>query len=404
MTAFSMQLDEDQTQIQKWVHGFAEDVLRPAAHEWDEREEFPYEIVQQAAEIGLYGWEFMLNAMGDQTGLTLPVAVEELFWGDAGLGMAIMGSSLAAAGIAGVGTPEQMMEWVPQCYGTADKLQLGAFCVSEPDAGSDVSSLRTRAVYDEASDEWVINGTKAWITNGGIADVHVVVAAVEPELRGRGQASFVIPPGTKGLSQGQKYLKHGIRASHTAEVVLDEVRVPGSCLLGGKERLDAKLARAREIGSSGEKQPAMSTFEATRPTVGAQALGIARAAYEYSLEYAKNRVAFGKPIIMNQAIAFKLSKMVTEIDAARLLIWRAAWLAKNGGFKNAEGSMSKWKASEVAVRATEEAIQILGGYGYTREYPVERWHRDAKIHTIFEGTSEIQQLVIARAISGLRIE
>ena len=404
MAEFSLHLDEDQVQIQKWVHGFAEEVLRPAAHEWDEREEFPYEIVQQAAEIGLYGWEFLMNAMQDQTGLTLPVAVEELFWGDAGLGMAIMGSALAAAGIAGVGTPEQTMEWVPQCYGTPDKIQLGAFCVSEPDAGSDVSSLRTRAVYDEAKDEWVLNGTKAWITNGGIADVHVVVAAVDPELRGRGQASFVVPPGTKGLSQGQKYLKHGIRASHTAEVVLDDVRVPGSCLLGGKERLDAKLARAREMGTTGGKQPAMSTFEATRPTVGAQALGIARAAYEYSLEYAKQRHAFGKPIIMNQAIAFKLAKMITEIDAARLLIWRAAWLAKNGGFKNAEGSMSKWKASEVAVRATEEAIQILGGYGYTREYPVERWHRDAKIHTIFEGTSEIQQLVISRAISGLRIE
>jgi acyl-CoA dehydrogenase len=404
MAEFSLHLSEDQVQIQKWVHGFAEEVLRPAAHEWDEREEFPYEIVQQAADIGLYGWEFMMNAMGDQTGLTLPVAVEELFWGDAGLGMAIMGSSLAAAGIAGVGTPEQVVEWVPQCYGTADNVQLGAFCVSEPDAGSDVSSLRTRAVYDEANDEWVINGTKAWITNGGIADVHVVVAAVEPELRSRGQASFVIPPGTNGLSQGQKYKKHGIRASHTAEVVFDDVRVPGSLLLGGKERLDAKLARAREIGSSGEKQPAMSTFEATRPTVGAQALGIARAAYEFALDYAKQRHAFGRPIIMNQAIAFKLAKMVTEIDAARLLIWRAAWLAKNGGFKNAEGSMSKWKASEVAVRATEEAIQILGGYGYTREYPVERWHRDAKIHTIFEGTSEIQQLVIARAISGLRIE
>ncbi|MEL0041381.1 MAG: acyl-CoA dehydrogenase family protein, partial [Ilumatobacter sp.] len=157
-------------------------------------------------------------------------------------------------------------------------------------------------------------------------------------------------------------------------------------------------------GSTGQKQPAMSTFEATRPTVGAQALGIARAAYEYSLEYAKERHAFGKPIIMNQAIAFKLANMITEIDASRLLIWRAAWLARNGGFTNAEGSMSKWKASEVAVRVTEEAIQILGGYGYTREYPVERWHRDAKIHTIFEGTSEIQQLVISRAISGLRIE
>jgi alkylation response protein AidB-like acyl-CoA dehydrogenase len=225
----------------------------------------------------------------------------------------------------------------------------------------------------------------------------VVVAAVDPELKGRGQASFIIPPGTKGLSQGQKYLKHGIRASHTAEVVLDNVRVPGRCLLGGKEKLDAKLARYREGTSSG-KQPAMATFEATRPAVGAQALGVARAAYEYALDYAK------EPIIMNQAIAFKLANMITQIDAARLLIWRASWLAKNGGYKNAEGSQSKYYASEMSVRVTEDAIQILGGYGYTREYPVERWHRDAKIHTIFEGTSEIQQLVIARAISGLRIE
>ncbi|TPW16185.1 MAG: fadE [Acidimicrobiaceae bacterium] len=397
-------LNEDQIQIQKWVHDFADKVIRPAAHEWDEREEFPYPVVQEAAKIGLYGWEFLMNTFADPSGLTLPVAIEELFWGDAGIGMAIMGSALAAAGINGNGTPEQVMEWVPQCYGDADKVQLGAFCVSEPDAGSDVSSLRTRAVYDEANDEWVINGTKAWITNGGIADVHVVVAAVDPELKGRGQASFVVPPGTKGLSQGQKYLKHGIRASHTAEVVLDDVRVPASCLLGGKEKLDAKLARARERGHSGEKQPAMATFEATRPSVGAQALGIARAAYEYALEYAKERHAFGRPIIMNQAIAFKLANMAVEIDASRLLIWRAAWLARNGGFTSGEGSMSKYKASEVAVWVTEEAMQILGGYGYTREYPVERWHRDAKIHTIFEGTSEIQQLVIARAISGLRIE
>jgi alkylation response protein AidB-like acyl-CoA dehydrogenase len=403
MTDFSLNLNEDQLQIQKWVHDFAEGVIRPVAEEWDEREEFPWPVVQEAAQIGLYGVDFLLNAMGDPTGLTLPVAIEELFWGDAGIGMAIMGSALAAAGISGNGTPEQVMEWVPQCYGTPDKVQLGAFCVSEPDAGSDVSSLRTRAVYDEAKDEWTINGTKAWITNGGIADVHVVVASVDPELKSKGQASFIVPPGTKGLSMGQKYKKHGIRASHTSEVVLDDVKVPGSCLLGGKEKLDAKLARARENVSSG-KQPAMATFEATRPAVGAQALGVARAAYEYALDYAKERHAFGKPIIMNQAIAFKLANMATEIDASRLLIWRAAWLAKNGTFKNGEGSMSKWKASETAVRVTEEAIQILGGYGYTREYPVERWHRDAKIHTIFEGTSEIQQLVISRAISGLRIE
>ena len=403
MADFSLTLNEDQLQIQSWVHEFAAEVIRPAAHEWDEREEFPWPVVQEAAKNGLYGIDFLMNAIADKSGLTLPVAVEEIFWGDAGIGMAIMGSALAAAGISGNGTPEQVMEWVPQCYGTPDDVKLGAFCVSEPDAGSDVSSLRTKAVYDQAKDEWVLNGTKAWITNGGIADVHVVVAAVDPELKGRGQASFVVPPGTKGLSQGQKYKKHGIRASHTAEVVLDDVRLPGNLLLGGKEKLDAKLARARERGHSGG-QPAMATFEATRPTVGAQALGVARAAYEYALDYAKERHAFGRPIIMNQAIAFKLANMAVEIDASRLLIWRAAWLAHNGGFKNGEGSMSKYKASETAVRVTEDAIQILGGYGYTREYPVERWHRDAKIHTIFEGTSEIQQLVIARAISGLRIE
>src|SRR5918994_2834326 len=296
MADFSLTLDEDQQQIRKWTHDFAEDVIRPAAHEWDEREEFPYPIVEEAAQIGLYGVDFLMNAIGDPSGLTLPVTVEELFWGDAGIGMAIMGSGLAAAGIAGNGTQEQILEWVPECYGTPEKIQLGAFCVSEPDAGSDVSSLRTRAVYDEAHDEWVLNGTKAWITNGGIADVHVVVAAVDPALKGRGQASFVIGPGTPGLSQGQKYKKHGIRASHTAEVVLDDVRIPGRQLLGGKEKLDEKLARAREQQKTGAKQPAMATFEATRPTVGAQAIGIARAAYEYSLDYAKERKAFGKPI------------------------------------------------------------------------------------------------------------
>jgi alkylation response protein AidB-like acyl-CoA dehydrogenase len=405
MAEFSLELSEDVEQVKKWVHDFAEDVVRPAAHDWDEREEFPWPIVKEAAQIGLYGFDFMAQSFAEPTGLMLPVASEELFWGDAGIGLAIFGTGLAVAAISGNGTPEQVMEWVPQCYGTADDVKLGAFCVSEPDAGSDVSSLRTRAVYDEAKDEWVLNGTKAWITNGGIADIHVVVAAVDPVLKGRGQASFIVPPGTRGLSQGQKYKKHGIRASHTAEVVLDEVRIPGRCLLGGRERLEAKLARARAEGHSGQKQPAMATFEATRPLVGAQALGIARAAYEFALAYAKERTAFGRPIIMNQGVAFKLADMKMEIDAARLLVWRAAWMARNRvPFTAGEGSMSKLKAAEVAVAVTEQAIQILGGYGYTREYPVERWHRDAKIYTIFEGTSEIQRLVISRAISGVRIE
>jgi acyl-CoA dehydrogenase len=281
---------------------------------------------------------------------------------------------------------------------------LGAFAVSEPDAGSDVSALRTTAVYDEAKDEWVLNGTKTWITNGGIADVHVVVATVDKELGSRGQASFIVPPGTPGLSQGTKFSKMGIRASHTAEVVLDDVRVPGSLLLGGREKLDERLARAREGKKSGV-QAAMSTFEATRPTVGAQAVGIARAAYEYALDYAREREQFGKKIIENQSIAFLLADMKTEIDSARLLVWRAAWMGRTGKpFENAEGSMSKLKAGRTAVWVTERAIQILGGAGYVSEHPVERWHRDSKIYDIFEGTEQIQLLVIARAISGMRIE
>ena len=404
MGDFSMELNEDQIQLQEWVHQFSEDVIRPAAEEWDEREEFPFPIVEQAAEVGLYSWEFLANGMmGDKTGLTLPVAIEELFWGDAGIGMAIMGSGLAAAGIVASGTQEQVLEWVPQCYGEPEDLKIGAFCASEPDAGSDVGGYRTRAVYDEAADEWVLNGTKAWITNGGLADVHVVVAVVEPDLKSRGHASFVVPPNTPGLSQGQKYKKHGIRASHTAEVVLEDVRIPGSCLLGTKEKLDERIARVKE-GKPGNAQAAMQTFEATRPAVAAQAIGVARAAYEYALEYAKEREAFGRPIIMNQGISFMLADMATEIDAARMLTWRAAWLGTHQGFKNAEGSMAKLKAGRVATWVTERAIQILGGYGYVREYPVERWHRDAKIHDIFEGTEQIQQLVISRAITDLRIE
>jgi acyl-CoA dehydrogenase len=400
---FSLELSDDQRDLRKWVHGFAEGVVRPAAAEWDEREETPWPVIREAAKIGLYGFEAIVQFWADPSGLTLPIVNEELFWGDAGIGLSIMGTTLAVAGIYSAGTPEQLMEWLPQCYGTPEEPKVAAFCVSEPDAGSDVSSLRTRARYDEANDEWVLNGQKAWATNGGIADVHVVVASVDSELGARGQAAFVVPPGTNGLEMGSKLKKHGLRASHTADVFLDDCRVPGSCLLGGKEELDERLARARE-GTRSKSHAAMQTFEVSRPTVGAQAIGIARAAYEYALDYAKQRVQFGRPILENQAIAFALADMKMEIDAARLLVWRAAWMGRSGKrFEAAEGSMSKLKAGEVAVWATERAMQVLGGNGYTREYPVERMHRDAKIYTIFEGTSEIQRLVVARAISGVQI-
>ena len=401
--SFSMELNQDQLDVREWVHGFAQNVVRPAAAEWDEREETPWPLIQEAAKIGLYSFEALAQFYADESGLMLPIVNEELFWGDAGIGMSIMGTTLAVAAIFSSGTGEQFGEWVPQCYGTPDDPKVAAFCVSEPDAGSDVSSLRTRARYDEKTDEWVINGQKAWATNGGISDVHVVIASVDPELGARGQAGFIIPPNTPGLSQGTKVKKHGLRASHTADVFLDDVRLPARMVLGGKEKLDERLARARE-GTRGNRQAAMQTFEATRPSVGAQAIGIARAAYEYALQYAKDRHQFGRAIIENQAIAFALADMRMEIDAARLLVWRASWMGRTGRkFEAAEGSMSKLKAGEVAVWATERAIQILGGNGYTREFPVERMHRDAKIYTIFEGTSEIQRLVISRAISGVHI-
>jgi alkylation response protein AidB-like acyl-CoA dehydrogenase len=400
---FSLELGSDLRRMRDWVHEFAEAVIRPAGSEWDEREETPWPILEQASKTGLYSLDFFAEQWLEPSGLGIPVAFEELFWGDAGIALSLVGTGLAAAAVSSNGTQEQMAEWLPPMFGDADDVKLGAFCVSEPDAGSDVAAIRTRAVYREAADEWVLNGVKSWVTNGGIANVHVVVASVDPALGSRGQATFVVPPGTPGLSQGQKFRKHGIRASHTAEVVLDDVRVPGRCLVGGKERFDARLARVREGGSTGE-QAALKTFEATRPSVAAMAVGVARAAYECARDYSVGRVQFGRPIGQTQAVAFMLADMSTAIDAARLLTWRAAWMARQRKrFDHAEGSMAKLVAGETAVRVTEQAIQILGGNGYTREYPVERWHRDAKIFTIFEGTSEIQRMIIGRAATGLDV-
>jgi alkylation response protein AidB-like acyl-CoA dehydrogenase len=400
MAEFSLDLSEEQRDLRDWVHGFAADVLRPAAAEWDRREETPWPIIAEAAKIGLYGFEFLATAWSDPTGLSLCLANEELFWGDAGIGMSLMGTSLAVAAIYGTGTQEQLLEWVPQCFGTVDAPAVAAFCATEPEAGSDVGAIRTRARYDEARDEWVLAGQKSYATNGGIAAVHVVTASVDPALGSRGQATFVVPPGTAGLAGSRKLAKLGLRASHTADVFLDEVRVPGRCLLGGREALEERLARARS-GQRAASQAAMRTFELSRPTVGAQAIGIARAAYEYALDYACSRVQFGRPIVEHQAVAFALADMRTDIDAARLLVWRAAWMGRNNRpFDAGEGSMSKLRAGEVAVAATGKAVQLLGGAGFVRDHPVERWYRDAKIYTIFEGTSEIQRLVIARAISG----
>jgi len=400
---FSLEPGPELREMRDWVRGFATEVIRPAAAEWDEREETPWPILAEAAKIGLYSLDFFSGQWLEPSGMGIPIAFEELFWGDAGIALSLVGSTLAAVAVASNGTPEQAGEWLPEMFGTPGEVKLGAFCSSEPEAGSDVGAIRTRADYHEASDEWVLTGTKAWATNGGIANVHVVVASVDPALGSRGQASFIIPPGAPGLSQGQKFRKHGVRASHTAEVVLDGVRVPGRCLVGGKERLDARLARVRAGGRGGE-QAAMKTFEASRPSVAAMAVGVGRAAAEFARDYATQRIQFGRRIGQNQAISFMLADMQAAVDAARLLTWRAAWMARQGvALDGAEGSISKLVASETAVRVTEQAIQILGGNGYTRDFPVERWHRDAKIFTIFEGTSEIQRMIIGRAVTGLDV-
>jgi alkylation response protein AidB-like acyl-CoA dehydrogenase len=400
---FSLEPGEDLARTRDWLHEFAASVIRPAAAEWDEREETPWPVLEEAAKIGLYSLDFYTHQYLEPSGLGIPVTFEELFWGDAGIGLTLTGSTLAVAAVVANGTPEQIAEWCPQMFGEPGDVKLGAFCSSEPDAGSDVSAIRTRAEYDAAADEWVLNGVKTWATNGGIANVHVVVATVDPALGSRGQANFIVPPGTAGLSMGQKFRKHGIRASHTAEVVLSDVRVPGRCVVGGRARLTERLARVRDGGRAGE-QAAMKTFETTRPGVAAMAVGVARAAVEYATEYSRTRVQFGRPIGQNQGVAFMLADMQASVDAARLLVWRAAWMARQGKpFTRAEGAMSKLVAGETAVRVTEQAIQILGGYGYTRDFPVERWHRDAKIFTIFEGTSEIQRLIIGRTVTGLDV-
>ena len=401
---FSLELTQDQKDIRDWVHGFAADVVRPAAAEWDEREETPWPVIAEAAKIGLYGYEGLAQFWFDQSGLTLPIVNEELFWGDAGIGMSIMGTSLAVAAIFGQGTPEQMAEWIQRCFGTADDPKVASFCSSEPDAGSDVSAIRTNAKYDEAKDEWVINGQKAWATNGGIADVHVVIASVDRELGSRGHAAFIVPPGTKGSSRARRCASTGSapRTPPTSTSTTAASRAP-ACWAARRSSTSASPACARASGAS-RRRRCRPSRRAGRPSAHRRSGSPAPPTSTRSTTPRSAR-QFGKAIVENQAIAFTLADMKTEIDAARLLVWRAAWMGRNQiPFTNAEGSMSKVKAGEVAVWATERAMQILGGNGYTREYPVERMHRDAKIYDIFEGTAEIQRLVISRAISGVHVK
>jgi acyl-CoA dehydrogenase len=388
-------LNDEQLEYQAHCRRFAREVIRPVAEKHDRDESVPWEVIRAARDWGLHGLDHIQRMATDGDGLFSCIYAEELHWGCAGIALAISGGSLAAAGIASSATPEQIGRWVPECFGTDDEIKLGAYAVTEAGAGSDVRSLRTTAVQD--GDEWVLNGTKVFITNGGIADVTVVVATVDSELGHRGHASFVVPKGTPGLSMGKKESKLGIRASQTAEVVLENCRVPDEYLLGGREKLERKLARARSGKSTGRSSNALATFELTRPLVGASALGIAQAAYEWTLEYLEDKLDDGTPLLEEQRVQQVLADVATEIEASRLLVWRAAWMGRNGiPMTGGQGSMSKLKAGDVAMWATSTLMDVVGPFAQTTDCPLEKFYRDAKIFQIFEGTAQVQRLVISR--------
>jgi acyl-CoA dehydrogenase len=387
-------LNDEQLAHKEKCRTFAREVIRPAAAKHDREESIPWEVIKEARKQGFGGLESIQRSAEDSEGQMQVISAEEFHWGCAGTALAISGSGLAAAGIASSGTPEQIMRWVPECFGSDEEIKLGAYAVTEPQAGSDVKSLKTTARRD--GDEWVLNGTKVFITNGGIADVHVVVATVDPALGTRGQASFVIGKDTPGLSQGKKETKLGIRASHTAEIVLEDCRIPVENLLGGEEKLEKKLQRGRE-GKKSSGADALATFEVTRPLVGASALGIAQAAYEWSLEYLDAHSEGGTPLLKTQRVQQTLADVATEIEAARLLVQRAAWMGRNGvPMRGGQGSMSKLKAGDVTMWATTTLMDLVGPDAWNTEYPLEKFFRDAKIYQLFEGTAEIQRMVISR--------
>ena len=322
--SYGFSLTPAQLDLVERTHAFARDVIRPVAEHHDRVEEFPWEVLEAAAQEGFYNPLFYRDLIGDPTGLSLPLFMEELFWGCAGIGLSIVMPALALSAMAQAATPEQLLKWAPECFGEPGDLKLAALCVSEPEGGSDVRNLRTRARRD--GDEWVLDGHKIWIGNGGIADVHVVNATVDPELGHRGQALFVVPGGTPGLQLVRKLEKLGCRASHTAEIKFEDCRIPAENLLGGDARLERRLAEASSRNGNG-RSSTLGAFEQTRPMVAAQALGIARAALEFACDYASRREAFGEPILDKQGISFPLADLATELDAARLLTWRASWMA-----------------------------------------------------------------------------
>ncbi|MGH3083229.1 MAG: acyl-CoA dehydrogenase family protein [Gaiellaceae bacterium] len=375
----SFALTSEQRELRQLSREFAEKEIRPKAAEYDEQSTHPADIIAKAHEVGLMN----PHIAEEYGGLGLPgfdgmLIGEELSWGCSGIAVSIVANTLGAAPVMIAGTEEQKRQWLPPLI---EEPILCSFGLSEPNAGSDVSGIQTTAVRD--ADEYVINGSKMFITNAGHADWLVVFASTDKSQGHRGLSAFIVPTNLDGVTVEKHLDKMGQRATDTSALAFQDVRVPIE----------------NRLGEEGEGfKIAMKTLDFTRPGTAAGAVGVAQAAYDYAVEYAKTRVQFGQPIAMNQGVSFLVADMATEIEAARLLVWQAAWLADQGKRATLQSSFAKRFSADTAMKVTTDAVQIFGGYGYIKEYPVEKLMRDAKLFQIYEGTSQIQRLVIAREI------
>jgi acyl-CoA dehydrogenase len=376
----SFELTDEQKEMKELARKFTKNEIIPVASELDNKAEMPMEIIKKAFEIGLWNFNIPLEYGGlGLNHITESILLEEIAYGCLGIHGAWAGNSLGLSPIIIAGNDEQKNQWLTQFI---HEPLFAAFCITEPDAGSDVSAMRTKAKKD--GEYYILNGVKHFITHGGISRLHTIFARTDNNDKGaRGLSAFLVSGNSDGLLMGKVEDKMGDRASHISEVILEDVKVP-ACNLLGNEGSGFKIA--------------MQTLDRTRMSIGAAAVGVARRAYEEALEYSKNRVQFGKPICRHQSIAFMLADMATEIEAARALVWHAAWQMDNGNPSPKLGAMSKLFAADMAMKITVDAVQIFGGYGYIKEYPVEKLMRDAKILQIYEGTQQIQRIVISNNI------
>ena len=374
-------LTEEQLELRELTRQFAMNEMRPNAAEYDEKNELPVEIMKKAFEIGFLTSGIPVEYGGTGfSNMDNAVVCEELGWGCAGMYTSMMANTLALTPITLFGTDEQKQKFLPPL---TRELSFACFGLTEREAGSDNSMIRTTAVKD--GDHYILNGSKTFITNAGVAKIGVIFASTDPSRGARGISAFIVPMDTPGVKVGKHENKMGHRASDTAELFFDDVRIPVENLL-----------RREGFGFI----VAMKTLDSARPAVGAGAIGVARAAYEEALKYAQNRVQFGKPIAAFQYNAFKLAEMATSIDAARLLVYRSAWMLDTGKKASKESAMAKVVATDTAMHVTTDAVQMMGGYGYMKEYPLEKMMRDAKLFQIYEGTNEIQKHVISLEILG----